>query len=60
MKEIKISGIWIVENEEYKGELNIIKNKKMIRLVIQSSDLNPFTIKDFSDRLDIIGELLKR
>ena len=35
MQEIKISGIWNIENKEYKGELYILKNKKMIRLLLQ-------------------------
>lgn len=56
MEEIKISGIWNIENKEYKGELYILKNKKMIRLLLQYIDEeNPFWPDyTFPEKIDLI------
>lgn len=55
MEEIKIDGIWKVECFEFKGELHIIKNKKMIRLVLQEKDYNAILNEDkFPDKLDLV------
>ena len=56
MQEIKISGIWSIENKEYKGELYILKNKKMIRLLLQYIDEeNPFwSDYTFPEKIDLI------
>lgn len=55
MEEIKISGIWKIEKEEYKGELHIVKSKKMIRLVLQSQKLEGFLANEgFPDKIDLI------
>lgn len=56
MEEIKISGIWNIENKEYKGELYILKNKKMIRLLLQYIDEeNPFWYDyTFPEKIDLI------
>lgn len=56
MEEIKISGIWNIENKQYKGDVYILKNKKMIRLMIQYVDtLNPFWDEEiFPQKIDLI------
>ena len=55
MEEIKIDGIWKIEEAKFKGELHIIKHKKMIRLVLQEKKLAPILNEDvFSDKLDLI------
>ena len=56
MEDIKISGMWNIENRQYKGELYILKNKKMIRLLLQYVDTtNPFINEDtFPENIDLI------
>lgn len=55
MEEIKIDGIWKVEKIKFKGELHIIKNRKMIRLVLQEKEPNAILNEDkFPDKLSII------
>lgn len=56
MEESKISGIWKIEEKEFKGELHIIKNKRMIRLVLQSQESREiFGDEDFPDKIDLIN-----
>lgn len=33
MEEIKISGKWVIEEKEYKGDIYILKNKKNDKVV---------------------------
>lgn len=55
MEEIKISGLWKIENKEYEGELYIIKSKRKIRLVLQSrSSEMVFGNEDLPDKIDLI------
>ena len=56
MEDIKISGMWNIENRQYKGELYILKNKKMTRLLLQYVDTtNPFINEDtFPENIDLI------
>ncbi|CDA16835.1 putative uncharacterized protein [Clostridium sp. CAG:571] len=55
LEEIKISGNWKIEKDEYKGELHIVKSKKIIRLVIQSQKLERFfNDEEFPDNMDLI------
>lgn len=55
MEELKLEGVWKIEKTEFKGELHIIKNKKMIRLVLKEKNSDSFfNEKDFPDKLDII------
>ena len=56
MEEIKISGIWNIENKEYKGELYILKNKKIIRLLLTYIDEeDPFGDENtFPEKMDLI------
>lgn len=56
MEEIKISGIWQIKKREFKGELHIIKNKRMIRLILQSQELREVLgDDDFPDKIDLIN-----
>ncbi len=55
MEEIKISGIWTIGEVEYKGELYIIKGKKIIRLVLQTKEINAFfKDEEFPSKIDLI------
>lgn len=55
MEEIKISGIWTIGEVEYKGELYIIKGKKIIRLVLQTKEINAFfKDEEFLSKIDLI------
>ena len=55
MEEIKISGKWKIERNEYKGELHIVKSKKIIRLLIQSQEYERFFSDDeFPENFDLI------
>ena len=55
MEEIKISGRWKIEEKEYKGELHIVKSKKVIRLVVQSNEVRGFWSEvDFPENIDLI------
>lgn len=56
MEEIKISGKWVIEEKEYKGDIYILKNKKMIRLLLQYVDKeNPFWDNNtFPEEIDLI------
>lgn len=55
MEEIKISGEWNIENKKYKGDIYILKNKKMIRLLLQYIDVtNPFCDEVFPEKIDLI------
>lgn len=56
MEEIKISGKWKVEEKEFKGELYILKDKKMIRLLLKDQIAeNLWTDEDFPDKIDLIS-----
>ena len=55
MEEVKISGIWTIGKVEYKGELYIIKGKKIIRLVLQTKEINAFfKDEEFPSKIDLI------
>ena len=34
LEEIKISGNWKIEKDEYKGELHIVKSKKITDVIV--------------------------
>lgn len=56
MEEVKISGIWTIGKVEYKGELYIIKKKKIIRLVLQTKEVNAFfEDEEFPNKIDLIN-----
>ena len=54
LEKIKISGIWKIENLEFKGELHIIKEKKIIRLLLQENTSKTFFEEDFPEKMDLI------
>lgn len=56
MEEIKISGIWNIENKQYKGEIYILKNKRMIRLLLQHINEKCMLMSDddLPEKIDLI------
>ncbi len=55
MDEIKITGMWKVGNKEFKGDLYIIKKKKVIRLILNVDLVNGIFQEDvIPDKNDII------